>query len=188
VFETTLRLWDVIGQWVDWREYGVSDIVQGKPDKPGAKKWFGLRWEDINDDLVLHYTPSKTSMKTGLAITFPLRMAPMVIEELENWPQDARQGPVIVNAKTGLPYSAIRFDELWRRDRKAAGISDKVWARDLRASGITEGRAAGVLTDDVAKVAGHSSTRTTSEIYDRAALEAAERFAEARVEKRKKNA
>ena len=182
VFETTLRLWDVIGQWVKTEEYGISDITNA------GKKWFGLRWEDINGDLVLHYVPSKTSMKTGLAVTFPLRMAPMVMEELEHWPQEGRQGPVIVNATTGLPYSAIRFDELWRRDRKAACISDKVWARDLRASGITEGRAAGALTDDVAKVAGHSSTRTTSEIYDRAALEAAERFAEARVEKRKKNA
>jgi len=178
VFETTLRLWDVIGQWVKQEEYGISDVVAG------GKKWFGLRWEDINADLVLHYVPSKTSMKTGLAVTFPLRLAPMVMEELEHWSQEARQGPVIVNATTGLPYSAIRFDELWRRDRKMAGISDKIWARDLRASGITEGRAAGVLTDDVAKVAGHSSTRTTSEIYDRAALEAAERFAEARTRKR----
>jgi len=178
VFETTLRLWDVIGQWVKTEEYGISDITSA------GKKWFGLRWEDIRPDLVLHYMPSKTSMKTGLAVTFPLRMAPMVIEELRGWPVERRQGPVIVNGTTGLPYSAIRFDELWRRDRRAAGIDDKVWARDLRASGITEGRAAGVLTDDVAKVAGHSSTRTTAEVYDRAALEAAERFAEARVKRR----
>jgi integrase len=70
---------------------------------------------------------------------------------------------------------------MWARDRKTIGLSPKVWARDLRASGITEGRAAGVAIDDVAKVAGHSSARTTSAVYDRAAHAAALRFAKARV-------
>ena len=73
---------------------------------------------------------------------------------------------------------------MWSRDRKAAGLPGHVWARDLRASGISEARAAGVATDDAAKVAGHASTKTTSAVYDRAALEAAERFAEARAKKR----
>ena len=40
------------------------------------------------------------------------------------------------------------------------------------------------LTDDAGKVAGHSSTKTTAAVYDRAALEAAERFADARVKRR----
>jgi integrase len=70
---------------------------------------------------------------------------------------------------------------MWARDRKTVGLSPKVWARDLRASGITEARAAGVSTDDAAKVAGHSSTKTTRAVYDRAVLAAAERFAKARV-------
>jgi hypothetical protein len=39
--------------------------------------------------------------------------------------------------------------------------------------------------DDAAKVAGHASTRMTSPVYDRAVLAAAERFAEARSNKRK---
>jgi hypothetical protein len=39
--------------------------------------------------------------------------------------------------------------------------------------------------DDAAKVAGHASTRMTSALYDRAVLAAAERFAEARSNKRK---
>src|SRR5690606_34499919 len=73
------------------------------------------------------------------------------------------------------------FSEGWRRDRKAVGLPDYIWARDLRASGITEARVAGVATDDAGKVAGHASTRTTADVYDRAVLEAAERFADARV-------
>jgi integrase len=171
VFETTLRLWDVIGQW----HFAIR----------GGATWQGLRWQDINSDLVLHYTPSKTSVKTGLAVTFPLSKASMVMEELENWPEEKRTGPIIVSERTGRPYASHDFSGFWRIDSKASGLPPKVWARDLRASGITEGRAAGTATDDVAKVAGHSNTRTTASVYDRANLQAAERFAAARARFRK---
>jgi integrase len=179
VFETTMRLWDVIGQW--WAVEPPHDVTGPSAGAfRNAHTWFGLRWENIDDNLVLRYVPSKTSAKTGLAVTFPLTKAPMVMEELAHWPAEKRTGPVIVYEGTGQPYSGNYFGEFWRVDRKAAGIDEKVWARDLRASGISEGRAAGVATDDAAKVAGHASTRTTSTVYDRAALEAAERFADAR--------
>lgn len=186
VFETTLRLWDVIGQWWPMDSTPVTDVADKK-----RGKWFGIRWEDIDDHLVLRYVPSKTSAKTGLSVTFPLSKAPMVMDELaiqqitENeWPQNRRTGPMIVMETTGLPYTSNQFRERWRLDREAVGISKHIWARDLRASGISEGRAAAVATDDVAKVAGHASTKTTSAIYDRATLEAAGRFAEARAKRR----
>lgn len=186
VFETTLRLWDVIGQWVPMESPGVSDVMK---ERTGSmkfpQKWFGLRWEDINENLVLHYTPSKTSMKTGLAVTYPLTKAPMVIDELANW-SEPRTGPVIVNEGNGLPYGSNYFGEKFAKDRKSVGLSTKIWARDMRASGISEARDAGATTDDAAKVAGHSSTKTTSRVYDRAALAAAERFADARTSKRKR--
>ena len=182
VFETTLRLWDVIGQWWPLEASLISDVI----DRKGKKKWFGIRWEDISDDMVLRYMPSKTSAKTGLTVTFPLDRAPMVIEELAHWPADKRTGPIIVSEHIGLPYSTNRFSEVWRIDADAAGLPKTAWARDLRASGITEARAADVSTDDAAKVAGHASTKTTAKIYDRANLEAAGRFADARVNKRAK--
>lgn len=179
VYETTLRLWDVIGQWVPTGDPGLSDVL----DVKRGKKWFGLRVEDIDADMVLHYTPSKTEAKTGKAVSYPLSKAPMVMEEMGNAPPS---GPLIVNPKTGLPPTAQQFQEGWQRDRKKAGISEKAWARDLRASGITEARAGGVAMDDAGKVAGHAGTRTTSEVYDRAVLEAADRFAEARLKGRNK--
>lgn len=183
VFETTLRLWDVIGQWWPHDAPLISDVISEKRGTmKHAQKWFGLRWEDIGPDIVMRYVPSKTSAKTGLGITFPLSRAPMVMEELEHWP--VRQGPVIVSESTGLPYSSNYFGEFWRKDRAAVGLPAHIWARDLRASGITEGRAAGISTDDAAKVAGHASTKTTAAVYDRASLEAAERFADARTKKR----
>lgn len=180
VYETTLRLWDVIGQWVPVDSPGVSDVVNPRTNN----KWFGLRWDDIDEHLVLRYVPSKTSMKTGLAVSYPLSQAQMVVEELAHWPVESRIGPVIAYEKNGRPYLSEVFSSMWSRDRKAAGLPVEIWARDLRASGITEARAAGISTDDAAKVAGHASTKTTSAVYDRAALEAAERFATARSKKR----
>lgn len=183
VYETTLRLWDVIGQWVPLDSPGVSDVINRRT----GNKWFGLRWEDIDEALVLRYVPSKTSMKTGLAVAYPLNKAQMVMEELEKWPAEKRSGPVITYEMNGRPYLSEVFSSMWSRDRAAVGMPTTIWARDLRASGITEGRASGVSTDDAAKVAGHASTKTTSAVYDRAALEAAERFADARTAGRKTN-
>lgn len=185
VFETTLRLWDVIGQWLPVDAPLEVDVVAAPcRSRRHPQKWLGLQWDNIDENLVLRYVPSKTSAKTGLAVTFPLTRAPMVMEELEHWAADKRTGPVIVCEGTGQPYSGNYFGEFWRQDRESAGIDAKVWARDLRASGISEGRAAGAATDDAAKVAGHAGTRTTASVYDRATLEAAERFAEARVRRR----
>lgn len=181
-FETTLRLWDVIGQWWPMDMGGISDVINA--DR--REKWFGLRWEDIDAEMVLRYKPSKTEMTTGKAVAYPLSKAPMVLEELAHWPETERIGPMINSPFTGLPYRSIRFQEQFRADRKKAGVLDTVWARDLRASGITEGRATDVSLDDAGKVAGHSS-KTTTKIYDRAVLEAADRFADARVKARKQS-
>jgi integrase len=182
-FETVLRLWDVVGQWVPLDTLGMSDVV----DASRKEKWHGLRWEDIDANLLLEYTPSKTAETTGRAMVYPLTKAPMVLEELQHWPQEVRAGPVIVAPTTNLPYQEQNWRKRYNKDRKAAGIASNVWARDLRASGITEGRAYNASIDDAGKVAGHSGTRTTKVIYDRAVLEAADRFADARIRGRERS-
>lgn len=182
-FETILRLWDVVGQWVPLDTPGFSDVI----DAERGEKWNGLRWEDIGSNLLLEYKPSKTADTTGKAMVYPLTKAPMVIEELAHWPTDMRKGPVIVSPETGLPYQEQNWRRRFNSDRKAAGIASNVWARDLRASGITEGRAYNVSIDDASMVAGHSGTKTTKTIYDRAVLEAADRFADARIQGRERS-
>lgn len=182
-FETMLRLWDVTGQWVPMDAVGISDVVNAAR----KEKWFGLGWDNIDANLMLTFTPSKTADKTGKSVVFHLTKAPMVIEELAHWPVEARNGPVIVSEKTGLPYLEQNWRRQFNRHRKTAGIATNVWARDLRASGITEGRASDASIDDAAKVAGHKSTRTTKKVYDRAVLEAADRFAEARIRGREQS-
>ncbi|ESZ15611.1 integrase [Mesorhizobium sp. M0761] len=181
-FETVLRLWDVIGQWWPMDMGGISEVLDADRDL----KWFGLRWEDIDADMVLRYTPSKTADSTGISISYSLKKAPMVMEELQHWPIEKRKGPIIVAEENGLPWRAKIFAQRWSVDRKVAGLPVALWARDLRASGITEGRASDASLDDASKVAGHSATSTTKQ-YDRAVLEAADRFADARVKRREQS-
>ncbi|TJW14326.1 MAG: integrase [Mesorhizobium sp.] len=182
-FETTLRLWDVIGQWYPMDEGGLSAVL----DPAHEEKWFGLCWEDIDEHMVLRYTPSKTDDTTGKRIIYPLTKAPMVMEVINLVPQELRVGPIVVCEDTGIPYRPKNFAYRWRIDRKAAGIPGTMWARDLRASGITEGRASNASLEDASKVAGHSGTTTTGRVYDRAVFEAADRFADARVKGREQS-
>jgi integrase len=183
VFETTLRLWDVIGQWWPMDAGGFSDVL----DAERGMKWFGLRWEDIDADLNLRYMPSKTDGTTAAEVFYPLSKAPMVLEELQYWPIERRVGPLIASEETSLPWRPSIFAQRWSVDRKIAKLPATLWARDLRASGISEGRAGGVSIEDAGKVAGHAGTKTTSDIYDRAVVEAAGRFADARLKRRERS-
>jgi integrase len=180
-FEGAMRQWDATGKWVPLADKRPSLIIDHK------RKWLGPMWAQIDDNLILRYTPAKTQFTSGAQVTLDLRHCPMVLAELDKVPADARRGPLIINPRTGFPYTQNRFHELWRKAAKVAGIRQGVWCRDLRAAAVTEGRQAGALTDDLAKQAGHSNKRTTADVYDRDRLEAHRRVAKARVAYRDKD-
>jgi integrase len=180
-FEGAMRQGDVIGKWVPLSYKVPSSIIDR------GKKWVGPMWSQIDQNMILRYTPAKTQFTSGEKVTLDLRECPMVLAELSTVPNEARKGPLIVNPRTGIPYRHDAYHEHWRKIAKAAGIRDGIWSRDLRAGAVTEGRQAGAPTDDLAKQAGHSSKRTTAEVYDRDRLEAHRRVARKRVAYRDKN-
>ena len=180
-FECAMRQWDAIGKWVPLNDKRPSLIIDSN------RKWLGPMWSQIDDNLILRYTPAKTQFTTGAQVTLDLRECPMVLAELEEVPPEARRGPLIVNPRTGFPYTQGRYHDLWRKAAKVAGIPEGVWSRDMRAAAATEGRQAGAPTDDLAKQMGHSNKRTTAEVYDRDRVEAHRRVARARVAYRDKN-
>ena len=180
-FEGAMRQEDVTGNWVLLSDKKASLIIDGR------EKWIGPMWSQIDENMILRYTPKKTQFTSGATVTLDLSMMPMVVEDLSKVPIEARRGPLIVNPDTGLPYKYETFRDLWRRAANRAGIKATVWNRDLRAAGITEGRQAAAPTDDLAKQAGHSDKRTTARVYDRDRLEAARRVAQARIAYRAEN-
>lgn len=161
-FETTLRLWDVVGQWVPMEEPGISPIVAK------GRKWFGPTWADVDDNLILTVKPSKTINSSGATVAFDLSLCPMVMEELARVPLDDRTGPIIKHG--ALPYWDWRTRIIWRRISKEVGLAG-IWNRDIRAGGITAARKAGASLEDVSKTAGHAGKQITARVYDRDTLE-----------------
>jgi hypothetical protein len=177
-FETTLRQWDIIGQWLEMSDPKPSAI------QARGKKWIGPMWAAIDQNMILRIKPTKTENTTAVEVLFDLSVCPMVMEELAH--QGEMTGPLIVNPRTALPYTYLAFNDGWRKDFKAAGLPKGMWNRDMRAGGVTEGGRSGASKDDRRKVAGHAREETT-EIYDRDQLEAHRRVMKSRVAFRDKN-
>jgi hypothetical protein len=174
-FEGVVWQWDVKGQWLPMSDKTPSAIHYK------GKKWIGPTWANVDENLILRWTPTKTETTTAPEIVVDLRACPMVMEELEWVSQEARKGPLIPDLETGRPYSEDRFNEVWRAVAKAARLSPKVGNRDLRKSGSTEARAAGAPIDDLKKLMGHApDTAVTADVYDMANLAAHRRIATAR--------
>jgi hypothetical protein len=178
-FETTVRQWDIIGQWLEMSDPKPSAI------QARGKKWIGPTWAAIDQNKILRIKPTKTENTTAVEVRFDLSVCPMVMEELARHAGDFT-GPMIVNPRTGLPYTYLAFNDGWRKDFRAAGLPKGMWNRDMRAGGVTEGGRSGASKDDRRKVAGHAREETT-EIYDRDQLEAHRRVMQSRIAFRGKN-
>ena len=179
-FEGAVRQWDVIGQW-----FPIGDPQPSAVHDAGTK-WVGPTWANIDQNMVLRFTPTKTEDTTAPTVVIDFLACPMVMEELALIPVEDRHGPLIVNPVSGFPYRQDKFDEVWREAADAAGIAKAVWNRDLRKSGSTEARQAGARTDDLQKLMGHKEgSPVTGQVYDLAELEAHRRIAAARVAHRK---
>jgi hypothetical protein len=163
-FEGTLRQKDIIGEFVPVTEPGRNYLVT----KDGWKWLRGIRWEEIDTELVLRHVTSKRQKE----IEIDLKLAPMVLEELQDkfglMSELPRRGPVIISEHSGLPYTAPSFRYLWRTIARAAGIPDDVRNMDTRAGAITEATDAGAPLELVRHAATHSDVSTTGR-YSRGA-------------------
>ena len=162
--DTTGRQWDWTGIWVPHSDPRMSDVIDAKG------KWFGPRWSDIDENMILNIKPTKTEGSTAVEITFDLSECPMVMEEIANIPVSERVGPLIINERTGQPYRGTAITDGWRKDYALAGLPDKLWNRDTRAGAITERRLAGASQDDRRRLAGHAKADQTGD-YERGAVD-----------------
>lgn len=162
-FDLMLRQKDVIG------EYLPENVKEGGAGIPiGEEKWVkGLLWSEIDDDLILRHTTSKTSKR----VVVDLKLAPMVMEDLRRMGIVSRrgpprllkrlEGPVIVNETSGLPWMAFEFRRLWRSIARSEDIPDNVCNMHSRHGGISEGFDAGADPDKIRDAATHSDLSTT---------------------------
>lgn len=131
--DTTLSQKDVIGEWVpENSDDGVSLV------KSDGWKWMrGIRWEEINNELVLHHRVSRNDELQK----FDLKNAARVLEELRraypafdgtNREALPNRGPIIVSEYTRLPWTASEFRRNWRRIANTCGIPGHVKNMDSR--------------------------------------------------------
>lgn len=162
-FECMLRQKDCIGEWVPVSEPGVSDVLYGN------EKWImGLRWEEIDEVLLLRHVTSKRQK----LVEIPLRNAPMVMEELRLIADVAPEaelfrdmlpasGPIVVSEYNGFPYMANTFRKRWRALADDCGIPKTVRNMDSRAGAITEATDAGADLEHIRHAATHSDIAMT---------------------------
>jgi hypothetical protein len=176
-FELMLRQKDVIGEWVPMKEPGMSDVFDTR-----RHKWLrGIRWEEIDQNMVLSHVTSKRQK----LITINLNNAPMVLEELALLGERPAKGPIIVSEHDGLPWDAVEFRRWWRLCARACGIPDKVRNMDSRAGAISEATDAGADLEHVRHAATHSNISMTQR-YSRGAEEKIANVQKLRVQSRNK--
>lgn len=165
-FDCTFRQKDVIGEWVPITEPGLSDVTDS-----ANQKWLrGIRWEEINQNMILRHTTSKRQKE----IEIDLKLAPMVVEELTliygalDRSLMPASGPIIVHEVTRRPWAGAVFTRQWRKFATTVGIPKTTFNMDSRAGAISEATDAGIPLENVRHAATHSNISTT-ERYSRAA-------------------
>lgn len=161
-FEGMLRQKDVIGEWVPESEPGDSYVTWR------GMKWLrGIRWEEIDADLILEHVTSKRQK----SVTIDLKLAPMVLIELQSAYCDLGDiltrdrlpatGPIILDEEHGVPYHNYTFRRTWRAVATAAGVPKAVKNMDSRAGAITEATEAGADLEHIKHAATHSDIGMT---------------------------
>lgn len=185
-FELMLRQKDVIGEWVPISEPGTSDLTWR------GQKWLrGLRWSEVNENLILRHTTSKRQKD----LEVDLKLAPMVMEELalmadvpvamvsrDLFPAS---GPLVRNEIHAFPYADSEFRRKWRKVAIKAGVPKNVFNMDSRAGGITEASDSGADMEHIRQAATHSDIAMTQK-YNRNSAEKVANVMRIRVEGRNK--
>jgi hypothetical protein len=167
-FELTMRRIDIIGAWE--RDPHPKGIVLAHKNTRYGQRWTGgLTWSHIDENLILRKIASKTEARSGASHVFDLKLYPLVMAELSLYHAGNRVGPIVINEKTGLPYTKHVYAETWRTIARAAGVPDDIWSMDSRAGGITEGSDAGADLESLRHHAAHSDPKMTAR-YSRKTL------------------
>jgi hypothetical protein len=116
-----LRMADILGEWVPLSEPGTSEIVKGD------EKWLrGLRWSDIDENMVLHRMLTGGRRGQHKEVAYNLKRSAMVIEEINRIPVERRTGPMVVCEYSNLPWSANEFRRKWRMVATKAGVPPSI--------------------------------------------------------------
>lgn len=111
-----LKQMDIIGEWVPMDDPAKSDIIKG------SEKWIrGLRWSDLDENMVLHRVIIDGRSKK--AAEFRLSRSQMAMEEINRVLPAKRTGPMIICEFSGAPWSANEFRRKLKIVAEKAGVT-----------------------------------------------------------------
>ncbi len=122
-----LRQVDVIGAWVPLNEGPDSEI-----EEDGRKWVHGLRWSDIDENLILRKTLTSGRSKDQRIIEYSLSRFQMIREEINRVPEFRRKGPMVICEFNNQPWSTNEFRRKWRIVADKAGVPKNVKNMDSR--------------------------------------------------------
>jgi hypothetical protein len=125
-FECELYQKDVLGELVPLNDPEPSDVILGE------EKWVrGIRWNQIDSNLILRHTRSLDSKE----VEIDLKKHPLVMAELNKMmPLPRNSDPVIIDEDTRKPYLAWKFRRLWRTFATRVGVPKGVFNMDSRSN------------------------------------------------------
>jgi hypothetical protein len=130
-----LKQVDILGEWVPLSEPGTSDIV-----KEDGKWLQGLRWSDIDDNMVLRRMTTSGRKNQHKLHEFDLKRFAMTMEEINRTAPWRRKGPLVVCEFSGLPWTASEYRRKWRIVADKAGIPANIRSSDSGSEEESEGR------------------------------------------------
>ncbi|WP_244941386.1 hypothetical protein [Bradyrhizobium yuanmingense] len=128
-YELRMTQKEVAGVYVPFSEPIETDVAH-----PDYGKWHdGIRWSDLDDDLILHLATRERRN---------LRSAPMVMEELAVYCDMEpgkitrndlpRTGPIILNEISAFPYTTSEFRRKWRTVADFARLPKTMMNKDSK--------------------------------------------------------
>lgn len=111
----------------------------------------GWQWEGISSDWIISYYQTK---KGRVLREFDLKPVQRLLGLLQWTPKGARQGPVIICETTDEPWIKRRYQEVFRRVARAAGVPDEIYSMDMRSGGATEADGVDGISDRALQDAG----------------------------------
>jgi hypothetical protein len=112
-----LRQADVLGEWVPLSDPAKSEIMKG------SEKWIrGLRWSDLDENMILHRTLT-TGPRDQREAQFRLSRSQMTMEEINRIPAAKRNGPMVICEFSNLPWSTNEFRRKLKIVAAKAGVS-----------------------------------------------------------------
>ena len=113
-----LRQIDIIGEWVPLSDPAKSEIMKG------SDKWVrGLRWSDLDENMVLRRSVTSGRRNQHKEVEFSLKRSQMIMEEINRVPPAKRNGAMIICEFTGMPWSPNEFRRKLKIVAQKAGVS-----------------------------------------------------------------